>query len=288
MKRFLCIWMAIALFIALGAPAAAAGVTAQDVRPIVQTVSDCVGETDGIIQTVRGIIDWQIEGSEAELEAYREAIRNGEEYEFSDDYDEVVAKADELDLAINQVVALRDRVDALPTTGLKSVDQTSAAAKAYFGWLETALRDLMAIFDFYFAQYEAGEGLAAYDSAQYSDVSEAIADLYYIIQDMTDAMDTIVCPAFMQECFDKYIRTTRKYLAVLETMYTAIQIEDVLRSTSSTYLLGRMDIEVTGCEIELTELFNLQYEKVRSRLDGDIGTLKTELETNCAALLGVL
>jgi hypothetical protein len=49
-----------------------------------------------------------------------------------------------------------------------------------------------------------------------------------------------------------------------------------------------MQIEIANCEIELSELFNLQYEKVQSRLNGDIGTLRSELKSNCAALLGAL
>jgi len=288
MKRVICIIMACALVFAASMPAVAAGLMADDVRPILQTVSDCVDQTDDIVATVQGIIDWQIQGSEAELAAYKEALSNGEDYVGEDDYDEISAKADELDLCINRVVALRAQVDALAVTGLTSVDETVAAAKVYFEWIEGALRDLMTIFDFYFAEYEAGAGLGEYDGSAYTDTSEAIADLYYIIQEMTDAMDAIDCPAFMQECFDKYIRTTRKYLAVLETMYTAIQIDDVLRSASASYLIGRMQIEVANCEIELTELFNLQYEKVQSRLNGDIGTLRSELKSNCAALLGAL
>jgi len=71
-------------------------------------------------------------------------------------------------------------------------------------------------------------------------------------------------------------------------MYTAVYIEDVLRSASASYLIGRMGIEIGMREIELTELFNLQYEKVRSRLDGDIATLGTELKGNCATLLAAL
>ncbi|HPK15080.1 MAG: hypothetical protein BWY35_00753 [Firmicutes bacterium ADurb.Bin248] len=288
MKRAISICMVLALLAALGAPSAASGYTGADVRAILETIGACVAQTDGILSSARALIDWQLEDSAAELEAYREALRNGEEYESEDNYDEVRAKADELDASISSVVALRAQVDALRVTGLESVDETVAAAKTYFAWLEDALRDLMSIFDFYFAEYEAAEGLAAYDIEQYSDMSEAIAELYYVIQDMTDAMEVIDCPAFMQECFDKYIRATRKYLAVLETMYTAIQIEDVLRSASANYLLGRMQIEVGYCEIELTELFNLQYEKVRNRLDGNIGTLKSELDANCQALLGAL
>ena len=288
MKRAISICMVLALLVALGAPSAASGYTGADVRAMLETLSACVAETDGILSSARALIDWQLEDSVAELAAYREALRNGEDYESEDNYDEVRAKADELDASISRVVALRAQVNALRATGLESVDETVAAAKTYFSWLENALRDLMSIFDFYFAEYEAAEGLAAYDVEEYDDMSEAIAALYYIILDMTDAMGDIACPAFMQECFDKYIRTTHKYLAVLETMYTAIQIEDVLRSASASYLLGRMQIEVGYCEIELTELFNLQYEKVRDRLDGDIGTLRSELDANCAALLGAL
>ncbi len=285
MKRVISICMVLALLVALGAPSAASGYTGADVRAMLETLGSCVAETDDILASARALVDWQLEGSEEDLEAYREALQNGEEYVSEDNYDEVRAKADELDASISRVVALRAQVDALGVTGLESVDETIAAAKTYFAWLESALRDLMSIFDFYFAEYEAAEGLAAYDIEQYADMSDAVADLYYVIMDMTDAMEAIDCPAFMQECFDKYIRTTRKYLAVLETMYTAIQIEDVLRSASASYLLGRMQIEVGYCEIELTELFNLQYEKVRDRLEGDIGTLKSELDANCATLL---
>lgn len=288
MKRLLCVLMAGALLFAFGAPVAATGLTADDIRPVLTNISECVAESQEIIVGVQEIIDWQLVGSAAELEAYREALQNGWDYESPDDYDEVVAKADELDGAINRVVSLRARVDAYSPTGLKSVDATIAAAKAYFSWLEGALRDLMSIFDFYFEQDEALELLDAYDVDQYEDFSDVIAALYYGISDATDALAQVNCPAFMQECFDKYIRTTRKYLAVLETMYTAVQLEDVLRNEAAFYLIGRMEIEVGLCEIELTELFNLQYEKVRARLDGDIGTLRQELSANCATLLFAL
>ncbi len=280
--------MAVFLLAAAGAPAIASGPSAEDIRPILQEIDGCVAESEEIVATVEGIIDWQIQGSKAELEAYKEALQNGEEYEGGSDYEEVAAKADELDLCINRVVSLRAEADALQTTGLKSVDQTIAAAKVYFEWLESALRDLMSIFDFYFAEHDASAELEAFDAESYSDTAEAVAALYYAIQDMTDAMDAIDCPAFMDECFDKYIRTTRKYLAVLETTYTAVQIEDVLRSASASYLIGRMEIEIANCEIELTELFNLQYEKVQSRLNGEIGTLRAELGANIAALLAAM
>ena len=280
--------MAGALLFAFGAPVAATGLTADDIRPVLTNISECVAESQGIIAGVREIIDWQLDGSAADLEAYREALQNGTDYESTDDYDAVVAKAEELDGAINQVVALRARVDAYASTGIKSVDSTIAAAKTYFGWLEGALRDLMSIFDFYFEQDEALQLLDAYDEEEYDDFADIISALYYGIADATDALEQVNCPAFMQECFNKYIRTTRKYLAVLETMYTAVQLEDVLRNEAAVYLIGRMEIEVGLCEIELTELFNLQYEKVRARLDGDIGTLGQELAANCATLLAAL
>lgn len=288
MKRVICICMACVLLVLASAPVVASGLAAQDVRPAIETVQDCVSRTDSILSTVEEIIDWQIVGSEAELEAYREALYSGAEYESEDDHEDIVAKAEELGLCIEQITALQAEVDALAPTGLESVDKTITAAQVYFAWLQGALADLMSIFDFYFAEYEAGRGLAEYDAEAYADTGDAIADLYYAIQDMTDAMDEIECPAYMQECFKKYVNTTRKYLLVLESMYTAVQLEDVLRSTSAIYLIGRMDIEIGKCEIELTELFNLQYEKVQSRLDGDIGTLRAELSANCAALLGAL
>lgn len=288
MKRVICIFMACVMVFAANVPTVASGLTADDVRPVLRTIQDCVAQTDDIIVTVQGIIDWQIEGSEAELEAYREAVQNGEDYVSGDDYDENSAKADELDLCMNRVAALRAEVDALEPTGLTGVDETIAAAQTYFQRLDGALQDLMSIFDFYFAEYEAVRPLDGYEAADYADTSEAISGLYDIIRDMANAMDAIDCPAFMQECFDRYIRTTRKYLSVLETMYTAAQLDDVLRSAAASYMIGRMNIEIADCEIELTELFNLQYEKVRSRLDGNIGTLRSELEANCAALLAAL
>ncbi len=288
MKRLVCVLMACLLFLAFGAPAAASGLTAADVRPIVETVSRCVSQADGILEDVRSIIAWQIEGSEEQLAAYREALRTGEEYVSEDNEQEVIEKAEQLGAAIERTAALAAEVNALRARGVASIDATVVAGKTYFAWIEAALKDLMSIFDFYFDQSAALEAINGYDSDGYSDMSDAISDLYYIISDMGDAMDAIACPPFMQECYGRYVRTMRKYLAVLESMYTAVYIEDVLRSASASYLIGRMGIEIGMREIELTELFNLQYEKVRSRLDGDIATLGTELKGNCATLLAAL
>ncbi len=289
MKRALCLALCCLVTVMAGVPAIASGVMKSDVETILTTISTNVAQTEEIASSVQKIIAWQLEGSNEELAAYKEAVVNGTEYEDTGSSDEeIAAKADELDIYINRVSALRGEVDALQATGLTSVDKTIDAAKTYFSKLETALRDLMVIFDFYFAEQDAGQVLAEYNEKTFTDDAEAISELYYVIQQMTDAMDKIDCPVFMQECFDKYIGTTRKYLAVLETMYTAVQIEDVLRSTSASYLIGRMDIEIANCEIELTELFNLQYEKVDERLNGNIATLRAELVKNCETLMGAL
>lgn len=289
MKRALCLVLCCLVTVMAGVPAIASGVMKSDVETVLTTISTNVAQTEEIAASVQEIIAWQLEGSEEQLAAYKDAVMNGTDYEDTgSSSEEVAAKADELDLYINRVVALKGEIDALQATGLTSVDRTIEAAKVYFTDLENALRDLMAIFDFYFAEQEAGQVLADYNAKTFTDNAEAISELYYTIQDMTDAMDKIDCPAFMEECFDKYIGTTRKYLAVLETMYTAVQIEDVLRSTSANYLIGRMSIEIANCEIELTELFNLQYQKVDERLNGSIATLRAELIANCATLSGAL
>ncbi len=287
MKKIMSLLLALCL---VGLSAASAAETKEETDPVllVQTILDSVAETYEIISSVYEINRWQLDDSQETLAAYKEAVKNGEDFQTGSDEEEVRQKADQLGRYITRVEALEDRVEAMDYVGLVSIDKTISAAKVYFNWLGAAMRDLMSIFDFYFAEQEAGRELAAYNSDDYSDVGKSIEDLYFIIDDMTAGMAAIQCPPYMRECFNRYINTTGVYCSILNSMYTAVQLNDVLRSTSAQLLTGRMAIQIANCEIELTELFNLQYEKVEKRIDGDVETLRRELNENCAALLAAM
>ena len=146
----------------------------------------------------------------------------------------------------------------------------------------------MGIFDFYFAEEKALSRLDEYNDNDYQDDLSRIEALYKIVQEVTDNLKTVSCPGFMQNTFNNYIKQINIYSSILETLYYAVSREDVLRYYSANQLMGRMSIQISKHEITLIEQFNLQFNKVGTRLSGKIETLKSELATNCTALLNAL
>lgn len=287
MKRKICFLLVIIFLLASSGPAFA--YDKDNARTVLTMIQEDVEQTNELLKNVYLIINWQVEGSKQSIEAYKEAVAKGETYEDVTQPEEVQKKADELALYIEQVQTLKKEIDSLLPINNESVDRTIEAAKMYFLWVESALNDLMSIFDFYFAQEKVLAPLDEFDDEAYGDDLIASIDaLYTLVQELTVSMGSIDCPDFMQDTYNNYIEQINVYCSILETMYYAVSLKDVLRLYSADQLMGRMDIQIMKNEIALIEQFNLQYEKVETRLKGRVTTLNTELLTNCDTLINAI
>ena len=90
-----------------------------------------------------------------------------------DNIEEVRGKYQELTGLREELLDLKTEIDALPdSTGIQQLDDTYAAAKTYFSEMDAAYRDLLAIFDFYFAVYEAVTPIRGFDGSAYSSFTQ--------------------------------------------------------------------------------------------------------------------
>lgn len=165
------------------------------------------------------------------------------------------------------------------------MDVSYEAAAKYFSEVESALEDMAAIMDFYFAFLEAVEPISSFDSAAYGTDQDRIYDLYYAVDGVSKGLAQLDCPEFMAQTFKLYISRLGQFMAILSEQYIGVQLDDPLRLSAGIYMLVRVEQEHYDYGVMLTRDFNLQYGKVGERLGGWVGELGTELAENCAALL---
>lgn len=257
---------------------------------ILEQVDRLVEETGGIIEEMQEIISWQIENSEREMAEAAEAKMNGEEYEYSDDSEEIKAYYDEL---LGCKAALEEKaakVAGFGATGIEQVDITIVAAKEYLSQIHDALDDVLMIFDFYFAQEEALLPMSEFDYDDYRDDITAVTEMYYAVYDSSQALAAVDCPEFMRQAHTQLVRQLDIYCSIIESYYTFVVLQqygvtDVLRYYSVLLQEERLDLQIDKYSDLQTEDFNLQYRKVRERLSGGIATLGGELSANCALLI---
>lgn len=258
----------------------------EDEREIISTINSSVQSSKDIITSVNIIIDWQVTTSREDIAAYEASIKEGTEYVVDESAEKLIEqKAEQIKSYLSQVQATRQTIDALEPTGTEQVDSTIAAAKTYFQWLEAALQDIVRIQDFYFAEMEAAKPMTEFNSADYGDDSAMIEAMWNAVGVTVENLGALACPEYMQETFDIYIKKINMLRDILSSLYTGLDLGDVLRLTAGNLLIGRMSIDLANYEMDLTEQFNVQYEKVGERLDGKINTLCSELLANCTALL---
>lgn len=254
-------------------------------RANIEGIRDRVASAAQIISRVNAIIDWQIENSEKSIEEADAARQKGEAYVQEDNTEEVRQKQAELGDCLETVTAYAGWASALRGCGQEGIDLTYEAAAKYFEEVKSALQDMAAIMDFYFAFREAAEPLTSFDAAAYETDMDRIYDLYYAVDEASTAMSQLDCPAFMAETYKLYISRLSHFMAILNEQYIGVQLNDPLRLSAGLYMLVRVEQEHYDYGVMLTRDFNLQYGKVGERLGGWVGELGTELAENCAALL---
>lgn len=265
------------------ASAAPAGYSAE--RANVEGVRDRVASTAQMIGSVNAIIEWQVTNSEKNIEENDAARQNGETYVPEDKTEEVRQKQAELAGYLETVAAYSAWASSLRPCGQESVDLTYEAAAKYFEEVKSALQDMAAIMDFYFAFREAAEPLTGFDASAYETDKDRIYDLYYAVDSVSRGLAQLDCPEFMAETFGLYISRLEQFMAILSEQYIGVQLDDPLRLSAGIYMLVRVEREHYDYGVMLTRDFNLQYGKVGERLGGWVGELGTELAENCAALL---
>jgi hypothetical protein len=282
-KRAMAAALALCLLLAgcaAGAPASGSGERAN-----IEGIRDRVASTVQMITKVNDTIDWQIENSEKSIEEADAARRNGETYTPADNTEEVRQKQAELTGFLETVTAYSDWASSLRPCGQESMDVSYEAAAKYFSEVESALEDMAAIMDFYFAFLEAVEPISSFDSAAYGTDQDRIYAMYYAVDDVSTALSELDCPEFMSQTFKLYISRLEHFMAILNEQYIGVQLNDPLRLSSGIYMLVRVEQEHYDYGVMLTRDFNLQYAKVGERLGGWVGELGTELAENCSALL---
>lgn len=265
------------------ASAAPAGYSAE--RANVEGVRDRVASTAQMIGSVNAIIEWQVTNSEKNIEENDAARQNGETYVPEDKTEEVRQKQAELAGYLETVAAYSAWASSLRPCGQESVDLTYEAAAKYFEEVKSALQDMAAIMDFYFAFREAAEPLTGFDASAYETDKDRIYDLYYAVDSVSRGLAQLDCPEFMAETFGLYISRLEQFMAILSEQYIGVQLDDPLRLSAGIYMLVRVEREHYDYGVMLTRDFNLQYAKVGERLGGWVGELGTELAENCSALL---
>ena len=262
MKRIVCFILSLLLAAGLcGCGGNLPGGTKKNLQMIVNHV-----ETTGfMIQNTQEVIDWQIEGSTASMEESQAARDSGQLYDF-----------------------LKSEIDSLPgSTGVQQLDDTYAAAKTYFAELDAAYQDLLAIFDFYFATYEAATPIREFDGSAYSSFTQ-MEIMWNNVQQASDDMKNMSCPPFMAQTWAKYIQQVEHYVALVQTLYIATMLSDPLRYAAVSNMNMRADEQLYRCGNELTEDYNLQFAQVKKRLTSRLDVLKSELLSNCTQLLDAI
>lgn len=283
MRRIIAAAMILCLLLTGCASAAPAGYSAE--RANVEGVRDRVASTAQMIGSVNAIIEWQVTNSEKNIEENDAARQNGETYVPEDKTEEVRQKQAELAGYLETVAAYSAWASSLRPCGQESVDLTYEAAAKYFEEVKSALQDMAAIMDFYFAFREAAEPLTGFDASAYETDKDRIYDLYYAVDSVSRGLAQLDCPEFMAETFGLYISRLEQFMAILSEQYIGVQLDDPLRLSAGIYMLVRVEREHYDYGVMLTRDFNLQYAKVGERLGGWVGELGTELAENCSALL---
>ena len=276
---------ALALCLLLAGCAAGAPASGSGERANIEGIRDRVASTVQMITKVNDTIDWQIENSEKSIEEADAARRNGETYTPADNTEEVRQKQAELGDCLETVTAYAGWASALRGCGQEGIDLTYEAAAKYFEEVKSALQDMAAIMDFYFAFREAAEPLTSFDASAYETDKDRIYDLYYAVDGVSKGLAQLDCPEFMAQTFKLYISRLGQFMAILSEQYIGVQLDDPLRLSAGIYMLVRVEQEHYDYGVMLTRDFNLQYGKVGERLGGWVGELGTELAENCAALL---
>ncbi len=252
----------------------------------ISDAEDIVIESEGISDDLLDLIEHQIEASGIFVDEYAKSVEEGYVYDSTDFNTTILNNQTTINDLIEKVEALSGDYSDIKKPKAEEAVLVYEAVGVYLEKLDACLSDLLSVVTLYLDQIEATSPIYAFDDSAYGD------DIYLMLEDLYAAIDqTIVnfkalesCPPYIQETMDIYIRKMGVYSKVLEAWYDGLYLYDPLRIASGNQLLMRQNVDVVQFEVELFELFDLQYIKVGERLEGNIFTLKKEIFENCEAL----
>lgn len=259
----------------------------QDDKWIVEQVLSATSESEAIFSDLSELIGNQIKESAAYTKGYEKATKEGQLYD-AESYEQLIrtnkTKTAEL---INQCKSTTQRLERLGISPNSNVRAVQDAAKEYFGNLYDSIDTLDALLQFYVDIADANAPLADINSnASSSDMFTYMQEFYNVLMETGKSLGELnTCPEYMRETFENYLEKLNVYGKMIESLYNGYAMNDVLRIYSANQLFMRQQIVVLDYELTLHGLFDLQYQKVNERLDDSIHTEKSELLSNCRAVL---
>ncbi len=255
-------------------------------KDAVSAAEDIVIESDEISDALLKLIDHQIEASGVFVTEYAKSVENNYVYDSTDFNTTIQNNQTTIDELITKVESLSEDYSKIKEPKAEQAVLVYDAVGVYLGKLDSCLTDLLGVVTLYLDQTEATLPIYSFDDTAYGD------DVYLMIEDLYMAIDQTIanfkaldsCPPYLKETMDIYIRKMGVYSTMLEAWYDGLILYDPLRISSGDQLLMRQNVDVIRFEVELFELFDLQYIKVGERLNGNILTLKEEIYENCEAL----
>ncbi len=255
-------------------------------RKTIDEVSDIIKSSQDVVDEIAALVEKQVMDSQNLSAKYRKTEETGQEFDTTS-YDlKLRANHKAVKGYIEEIKGFQKDIDKIGDTDSEQAAKTITAASEYFSRLSGCLDDLNIIMTFYADETDAQAPINDYDAESYGD------DVYGILDGLYTAIDdTIInfraietCPDYMRETFDNYIEKVGVYEKMIESMYLGYSLDDPLRSLSADELFERQSITVTKCELDMFDLFTLQFEKVSERLNGNVSELEGELLSNCKQL----
>jgi len=256
--------------------------SAKDQKTI-NKVSDILKSSQDIVDEISALVEKQVKDSENLSVKYRKTEETGQEFDTTSYDAKLRANHESVKDYITEIEGFQKDIGKIGNTDSDQAAKTVTAAQEYFSRLSGCLDDLDIIMTFYADETDAQAPINEYDAESYGDDVYAILDgLYTAIDDTIINFRAIkTCPGYMQETFDNYIEKVGVYEKMIDSMYLGYSLDDPLRSLSADELFERQSITVTKCELDMFDLFTLQFEKVSERLSGNISELYGELLANC-------
>jgi hypothetical protein len=255
-------------------------------KEAVSAAEDIVIESEEISDALLKLIDQQIEASGIFVSEYAKSVENDFEYDSTAFNTVIMNNQTTINELILKVESLSEDYSNIKEPKAEQAVLVYDAVGVYLGKLEACLSDLLGVVTLYLDQTEATLPIYNFDDTAYGD------DVYLMMEDLYAAIDQTIlnfkaidsCPEYMKETLNIYIRKMAVYSTMLEEWYDGLLLYDPLRISSGNQLLMRQNVDVIQFEVQLFELFDLQYIKVGERLEGNILTLKEEIFENAETL----
>ena len=250
-----------------------------------------IKETEPICDKLVEIANWQIDSAETYWKEYDEAFANGTEGDLAqdDNLEEVQAQADTLKAQLDALSAIESSYTQGDKTGVEQLDMTEQAYLTYISDIRRSAEDMQTMFQYYFDVREAIQPMSEFEPAEsttgYTDYSLIAGQMSQVISQTQKALEQISYPAYMKDSHDMLKQRVGEYQGLSQDLSKAVQLSDPLRLASWMNRVSRLDIMLSECSRNLDEDFNLQFGQARDRIEGRVSTLRSDLNTNIAALL---